>query len=87
MDVLLHPDESGRDRSIEELSDGQSSLFHIAMTSATLDVEREIRLNSRGSAFLYDDLPLPSLTLLALEEPEIIFHHIICPASLVNLMS
>lgn len=40
------------------------------MTSATLDVEREIRLNSRCSAFLYDDLPLPSLTLLALEEPE-----------------
>ncbi|HAJ6268259.1 TPA: DUF2813 domain-containing protein [Escherichia coli] len=70
VDVLLHPDESGRDRSIEELSDGQSSLFHIAMTSATLDVEREIRLNSRHSAFLYDDLPLPSLTLLALEEPE-----------------
>lgn len=70
VDVLLHPDESGRDRSVEELSDGQSSLFHIAMTSATLDVEREIRLDSRRSAFLYDDLPLPSLTLLALEEPE-----------------
>ncbi|WP_340621281.1 ATP-dependent nuclease [Xenorhabdus siamensis] len=70
VEVLLHPDESGRDRSIEELSDGQSSLFHIAMTSATLDVETEILAQPESEDFLGADLPLPSLTILALEEPE-----------------
>jgi putative ATP-dependent endonuclease of OLD family len=70
VEVLLHPDESGRDRSIDELSDGQSSLFHIAMTSATLDVETEILTQSECESFLGNDLPLPSLTILALEEPE-----------------
>lgn len=70
VEVLLHPDESGRDRSIDELSDGQSSLFHIAMTSATLDVETEILAQPESDDFLGADLPLPSLTILALEEPE-----------------
>lgn len=70
VEVLLHPDESGRDRSIDELSDGQSSLFHIAMTSATLDVETEILAQPECEDFLGADLPLPSLTILALEEPE-----------------
>jgi putative ATP-dependent endonuclease of OLD family len=70
VEVLLHPDESGRDRSIDELSDGQSSLFHIAMTSATLDVENEILTQAECDSFLGNELPLPSLTILALEEPE-----------------
>ncbi|MGY0217215.1 ATP-dependent nuclease [Endozoicomonadaceae bacterium StTr2] len=70
VEVLLHPDESGRDRSVDELSDGQSSLFHIAMTSATLDVETEILAQPDSEDFLGADLPLPSLTILALEEPE-----------------
>ncbi|EHK9017386.1 AAA family ATPase [Vibrio vulnificus] len=70
VEVLLHPDESGRDRSIDELSDGQSSLFHIAMTSATLDVETEILAQPESEDFLGADLLLPSLTILALEEPE-----------------
>jgi putative ATP-dependent endonuclease of OLD family len=70
VEVLLHPDESGRDRSIDELSDGQSSLFHIAMTSTTLDVEAEILAQPERNDFLGADLPLPSLTILALEEPE-----------------
>lgn len=70
VEVLLHPDESGRDRSIDELSDGQSSLFHIAMTSATLDVETEILAQPESEDFLGADLFLPSLTILALEEPE-----------------
>ncbi|WP_418139035.1 ATP-dependent endonuclease [Marinomonas sp. RS-M-Aa-14] len=70
VEVLLHPDESGRDRSIGELSDGQSSLFHIAMTSATLDVETEILAQPESEDFLGADLHLPSLTILALEEPE-----------------
>lgn len=70
VDVLMHPDENGQDRSIEELSDGQSSLFHIAMTSAALDMEADILNQPQRPDFLVADLPLPSLTILALEEPE-----------------
>ncbi len=31
--------QAGRERSLDDLSDGQRSLFHLAMTAATLDVE------------------------------------------------
>ena len=70
VEVLLHPDENNRDRSIEELSDGQSSLFHIAMIAATLDIENDLLNNADRKDFHGTDLALPSLTILALEEPE-----------------
>jgi putative ATP-dependent endonuclease of the OLD family len=66
--VTFHPDESGRERSLEELSDGQRSLFHLAMTAATLDVEARLAREPKG--FDVDALMLPTLTLLAIEEPE-----------------
>jgi AAA domain, putative AbiEii toxin, Type IV TA system len=66
--VVFRPDEEGRDRGIDDLSDGQRSLFHIAMTAATLDVER--RLAGGGEGFQAENVPLPALTLVALEEPE-----------------
>ena len=37
--VMFRPDESGRDRSLEDLSEGQRSLFHMAITAGTLDIE------------------------------------------------
>lgn len=70
VEVLLHPDENNRDRSIEELSDGQSSLFHIAMISATLDIENDLLNDADRKDFHGTDLLLPSITILALEEPE-----------------
>lgn len=70
VEVVFHPDESGRDRSLEDLSDGQRSLFHLAMTAATLDVENRIADGSAGAAFQAAAVPLPSLTLIAVEEPE-----------------
>jgi predicted ATP-dependent endonuclease of OLD family len=69
VEVVFHPDEAGRDRSLDDLSDGQRSLFHIAMTAATLDVEERIS-TSPGKAFQADAIALPVLTLVALEEPE-----------------
>lgn len=68
IEAAFRPDESGRDRGLDELSDGQRSLFHIAMTAAALDVETKIGTLLDG--FDLDVLPLPSLTILALEEPE-----------------
>jgi putative ATP-dependent endonuclease of the OLD family len=68
IEVVFRPDEEGRDRGIEDLSDGQRSLFHIAMTAATLDVERRLAEGEEG--FQAENVPLPALTLVALEEPE-----------------
>ncbi|RVU18348.1 ATP-dependent nuclease [Methylobacterium oryzihabitans] len=70
VEVVFHPDEEGRDRSLEDLSDGQRSLFHLAMTAAALDVERGIADGSAGAAFQAGGVTLPALTLIAVEEPE-----------------
>jgi len=67
--VVFHPDESGRDRSLEDLSDGQRSLFYLAMTAAALDVETKV-VQDGASGFQVDSVHLPSLTLIAIEEPE-----------------
>jgi putative ATP-dependent endonuclease of the OLD family len=67
--VSFHPDESGKSRALEELSDGQRSIFHLAMTAATLDVETDIVTGS-GRGFQGDVIDIPALTLIAIEEPE-----------------
>lgn len=63
------PTESGGDRSIHELSDGQRSLFQISLTSSVLDLESEI-LHGDSDGFSDDSLIVPDLTILAIEEPE-----------------
>jgi hypothetical protein len=67
--IVFHPDEAGRTRAFEELSDGQRSLFQIALTGATLDVEARIAQGAGIEGF-QTVLPLPALTLIAVEEPE-----------------
>jgi len=67
--VSFHPDEAGKSRALEELSDGQRSIFHLAMTAATLDVENDIVTGS-GQGFQGDLIDIPALTLIAIEEPE-----------------
>lgn len=69
-DVIFHPDEAGRDRNMDDLSDGQRSLFHIAMAAATLDIEDKIAAGSSGTGFQTDGVVLPALTVIAVEEPE-----------------
>ncbi len=70
VEAVFQPDEAGRDRSLEDLSDGQRSLFHLAVTAATLDTERELFKGRTGSSFRTSNTLLPALTLLAIEEPE-----------------
>jgi hypothetical protein len=56
---------------LSELSDGQRSLFHIALTAATLETEREaFALPADDSSFEQDKLRRVHLTILAIEEPE-----------------
>ena len=70
-DFAFFPDEAGQERSSADLSDGQRSLFHIALTAATLEVEREaLSLPQNDCAFDQEKLHRVHLTLLAVEEPE-----------------
>ncbi|MBH3366476.1 AAA family ATPase [Pseudomonas carnis] len=70
VEVVFHPDIAGRERALDELSDGQRSLFHLAMTAATLDVEGGIADDPEAAGFQPGGVPLPALTLIAVEEPE-----------------
>lgn len=70
VEVLFLPDEAGRERALDDLSDGQRSLFHLAMTAATLDVEAGIVADPASAGFQAGGVPLPALTLIAIEEPE-----------------
>ena len=70
IEVVFHADEAGRERGLNELSDGQRSLFHLAMTAATLDVEARVVTDPAAAGFMADGIPLPALTLIAVEEPE-----------------
>lgn len=68
--VVFHPDETGHDRSLDDLSDGQRSLFHLALTAAILDVEGGIASGVISTGFQDGGVPLPVLTIIGIEEPE-----------------
>lgn len=70
VEVVFHPDEAGRERDLNDLSDGQRSLFHLAMTAATLDVETQLAADPATAGFQPNGVPLPALTLIGVEEPE-----------------
>lgn len=69
-EMLFEPSPTGRARAVRELSDGQQSLLHIALTAATLDLEAAIASGDHDDRFDITATALPSLTLLAIEEPE-----------------
>lgn len=70
-EFVFFPDEAGRERRLDDLSDGQRSLFHIALTAATLEIERDaLRETPADSVFDQEKLRRTYLTILAIEEPE-----------------
>ena len=70
-EFVFFPDEAGRERSLADLSDGQRSLFHIALTAATLEVEKDAFAQLAGkNSFDQDKLRRAIFTFLAIEEPE-----------------
>lgn len=70
-EFVFYPDEAGRARGLADLSDGQRSLFHIALTAATLEIERDaLALPPADSAFDQEKLRRAHLTILTIEEPE-----------------
>ena len=67
--VIFEDGPDGRERGLDELSDGQQSLFYFALAAALFDLERGAVAGSiRG--FHGDVLTIPALTLFAVEEPE-----------------
>lgn len=65
------PAFGGQERRLSDLSDGQRSLFHIALTAAVLEMERDALVAEPGeSVFDQERLRRTYLTLLAIEEPE-----------------
>lgn len=70
VEVVFHPTEDGNDRALEDLSDGQRSLFHLALVAATLDIEARLTGNDVPEGFAEAGVSLPTLTIVALEEPE-----------------
>jgi putative ATP-dependent endonuclease of OLD family len=69
-EMFFEPSVTGRQRPARELSDGQQSLLHIALTASALDLEAAIAAGHHDDRFDMSSATLPTLTLLALEEPE-----------------
>ncbi|WEW95648.1 AAA family ATPase [Pseudomonas nitroreducens] len=70
VEVVFHPAEDGQDRALEDLSDGQRSLFHMALVASTLDIEAQLAAGNAPDGFAEAGVALPALTIIALEEPE-----------------
>lgn len=71
-EFTFSPNEEGKDRPLSELSDGQRSLFHMALTIATLETEQKIFAQDAisATAFETEKLHQTYLTILGIEEPE-----------------
>ena len=69
-ELRFEPDHAGTSRPARLLSDGQRSLLHMALTTAVLDIETGIADGALAAEFDMTSVYLPTLTLLAIEEPE-----------------
>ena len=67
--VVFQEGPEGFERGLEELSDGQRSLFYFALITATYALERQV-VAEEIEGFRIVELRIPALTIYALEEPE-----------------
>ncbi|MBD8546696.1 ATP-dependent nuclease [Sphingomonas sp. Leaf20] len=71
--IQLSPSSQGRTMTVEDLSDGQRSLFHFALVKALLDLKLELEAEVRDAKtppFEAAFARAPALTVFAFEEPE-----------------
>jgi putative ATP-dependent endonuclease of the OLD family len=84
--IILEPSAIGRTLGIEDLSDGQRSLFHFALVKSLLDfklgLEAEVAAGKKPP-FAANFMRAPALTIFAFEEPE---NHL-APYFLARLMT
>ncbi len=69
-ELMFEPSDTGRKNPASALSDGQQSLLYLALTAATIDIETDLIQGAHADKFELGASSLPTLTLLALEEPE-----------------
>lgn len=69
VDMVFSPGDSEEESSIELLSDGQRSLFYIALVAMSFDIKNDLDADE-AEGFEVDQIRAPILTLLAVEEPE-----------------
>jgi|GEM_PF-66167 len=66
----LSPTPEGRERSLDELSEGQTSLFFLALSATLAQLESELARGRPPDGFTDLDAAPPALTIYAVEEPE-----------------
>ncbi|MGH3673915.1 MAG: ATP-dependent nuclease, partial [Pseudonocardiaceae bacterium] len=69
-ELLFAPSHTGHLRHARFLSDGQRSLLHLALTATALDIEAKLADGAHSTEFDVTSAHLPTLTVLAVEEPE-----------------
>ena len=67
--VIFEQGPDGHERTLETLSEGQQSLFYLALAAAVFDLERKV-VEGTVEGFFDDNIRIPALTIFALEEPE-----------------
>lgn len=71
--LMLTPSSTGRVMGVEDLSDGQRSLFHFGLVKALLDLKLSLEKSAAAGediAFHPEFARAPALTIFAFEEPE-----------------
>lgn len=70
-EVVFLPTETGKEYTIDQMSDGLRSLFYISLVDSILDVENQIKrqLETDSNNLSFNRTP-PILSIVALEEPE-----------------
>ena len=69
VEAAFSPTPGGREQGVDKLSDGQKSLFYLALTAMAFEMHRKIARNEDHG--LSDErLTPPVLTVIAVEEPE-----------------
>ncbi|SFJ31012.1 ATP-dependent endonuclease [Caulobacter sp. UNC279MFTsu5.1] len=69
LSLTLGPGPGGRHRSVHELSEGQASLFYLALVVTLFKLDAELA-KAKPDGFREVEAVRPWLTVLALEEPE-----------------
>lgn len=72
LQAVFSPGPDGELHELERLSDGQKSMFYLAMVAAAFDIEGKILADDKAFKphFSVDELNAPVLSLFAMEEPE-----------------
>lgn len=79
----LSPSPDERERCLDELSEGQTSLFFLALAATLAQLESELAKGTPPAGFSDLDVSPPALTIYAVEEPE---NHL-APFYLARLMT